>query len=188
MSLTTEPLPTPTFPMRVPIVAAYGAAAIRAEVLGSTSHVMLLQGLERAKLPPLGTPLRLQVGWDRQHLSGRLAAHGVNSRFLVTLGERAIRGTRRYPVDLPATVRSAHLPAAEQARIVDLSTSGARVEGPGAAVPVGAEIELRFTPPGQTEPMTVHGFVIRTIPGGRSPAIGVAFRLASPVLEFLETS
>src|SRR5919204_1807621 len=174
--ITEQPAPL-QFPLRVPVVAAYGSASIQAEVLGSSAHVMLLQGLDRTKLPPLGTPLRLHVGWDRQQLNGRLAAHGVNSRFLVTLGERAIRGTRRYPVDLPATVRSVHLPAAEQARIVDLSTSGARVEGPGAAVPVGAEIELRFTPPGQTEPMTVHGFVIRTISGGPVAAIGVAFRL-----------
>jgi hypothetical protein len=78
--------------------------------------------------------------------------------------------------------------AVAPARIVDLSTSGARVEGPGAAVPVGAEIELGFTPPGQTEPMTVSGFVIRKIRGpAPTPAIGVAFRLASPVLELLAT-
>jgi hypothetical protein len=145
---------------------------------------MLLQGPDRAKLPPLGTPLRLKVLWDRQQLTGRMAAQGVSSRFLVTLGERAIRGTRRYPVDLPAIVRSPQSSGLEPARIVDLSTSGARVEGPAARLPLGAEVELRFTPPGQTEAMSVHGFVIRKIPG--TQAVGVAFRLASPVLELLE--
>ena len=75
------------FPLRVPVVAAYGASSIRAEVLGSSPHVMLLQGLEPTRLPPLGTRLRLHVGWDRQQLNGRLAAHGVNSRFLVPIAE-----------------------------------------------------------------------------------------------------
>jgi hypothetical protein len=117
-----------------------------------------------------------------------LAAHGVSSRFLVTLGERAIRRTRRFPVDLPATVRSAHLPAVEPARIVDLSTSGARVEGPVANLPVGAEVELRFTPPGQSEPRAFYGFVSRTIPGAPTPAVGIAFGLASPVLDLNDSA
>ena len=186
MSVVIEQPAPLEFPLRVPVVAAFGASSLRAEVLGSSPHVMLLQALERTRLPPLGTRLRLHVGWDRQQLNGRLAAHGVNSRFLVALGERAIRGTRRFAVDLPATVRSAHLAGVEHARIVDLSTSGARVEGPGARLPVGAEVELRFTPPGHAEPMAFHGFVSRKIPGAPTPAMGVAFGLASPVLQFLE--
>jgi PilZ domain len=174
------------FPLRVPVMAAYGSVSFAAEVLGSSPHVMLLEGVEPARLPPLGTPLRLNVGWDRQQLNGRLAAHGVNARFLVTLGERGIRRTRRFRVDLPAVLRSAQLGGPEAVRIRDLSTSGARVEGPGARLPLGSEVELTFTPPRQTEPMTVRGFVIRKISGAPAPAIGVAFGLASPVLEFLE--
>src|SRR5918911_5338891 len=175
MSVVIEQPAPLEFPLRVPVVAAFGASSLRAEVLGSSPHVMLLQALERTRLPPLGTRLRLHVGWDRQQLNGRLAAHGVNSRFLVTLGERPIRGTRRFAVDLLATIRSAHLPGVEQARIIDLSASGARIEGPGARLPVGAEIELRFTPPGQAEPVAVHGFVSRNIPDARTPTVGVAF-------------
>jgi PilZ domain len=183
--MVEQPAPL-EFPLRVPVVANYGASSFQAEVLGSSAHVMLLQGVEPTRLPPLGTPLRLHVGWDRQQLSGRLAAHGVNSRFLVTLGERAIRGTRRYSVDLPGTVRSTHLPGIEQVRVVDLSTSGARIEGPGVLLPVGAEVELRFTPPGRSEPMAFHGFVSRQVPGTPTPAVGVAFGLASSGLELLE--
>jgi hypothetical protein len=178
-----EQPPALELPLKVPVVVNFGQSSLRAEVLGSSAHVMLLQGLDPTRLPVLGTRVRLHVGWDRQQLTGRLAAHGVSSRFLVTLGERAIRRTRRFPVDLPATVRSAHLPAVEPARIVDLSTSGARVEGPVASLPIGAEVELRFTPPGHSEPQAFHGFVSRTITGTPVPAVGVAFGLASPVLE-----
>jgi hypothetical protein len=188
MTGVIEQPPPLEFPLKVPVLVAFGASSIHAEVLGSSPHVMLLQGLEPARLPALGTPLRLNVGWDRQQLNGRLAAHGVNSRFLVTLGERPIRGTRRFPVDLLATVRSAHLPGVEPARVVDLSTSGARIEGPGARLPVGAEIELRFTPPGRVEPAAVHGFVSRNIPNAATPAVGVAFGLGAPVFELADRS
>ena len=79
-----------------------------AEVLGSTANVLLLQGPpEATSLPPLGTPVRLKLTWDRQTLNGRLAAHGVAGRFLVTMGERAIRRSRRFPVNLQAVTRSA---------------------------------------------------------------------------------
>jgi hypothetical protein len=186
MSVMIEQPAALEFPLKVPVVAAFSTSSVKAEVLGSSPHVMLLQGLEPTRLPPLGTPLRLHVGWDRQQFTARLAAHGVNSRFLVTLGERPIRGTRRFPVDLPATVRSPHLSTVEPARIVDLSASGARIEGPGARLPVGAELELRFTPPGNTEPMVFHGFVSREVPGAANSAIGIAFGLASPSLELLE--
>jgi PilZ domain len=182
MSAIVEQPPPLEFPLRVPVVVAFGSSSIQAEVLGSSSHVMLLQGLESTRLPALGTPLLLKVGWDRQQLSGRLAALGVSSRFLVTLGQRAIRRARRFPVDLSATLSSAHLPGVLQARIVDLSTGGARVEGPVASLPVGAEVELRFTPPGHSEPTAFHGFVSREIPNAATPAVGVAFGLASPVL------
>src|SRR5437870_4494283 len=103
---TADLIPQPErpveFPLRVPVVAECGAAWIHAEVLGSTPNVLLLQGTEELTvLPPLGTPIRLRVDWDRQRLDGRLAAHGVASRFLVAIGERAIRRARRFPCDLP---------------------------------------------------------------------------------------
>jgi hypothetical protein len=191
IEMTPPPTGQPTmlqFPLRVPVVATYGMTTFQAKVLGSSAGVLLLQASDATKLPPLGTLLRLQVAWDRQQLNGRLAAYGANARFLVTLGERAIRRSRRFSVDLAATVRSAHLQGAdtETVRIVDLSTSGARIEGAGARLPVGAEVELHFTPPGQAEPMAVHGFVIRKIGGLPTPSVGVAFGLASPVLQLLE--
>jgi hypothetical protein len=42
-------------------------------------------------------------------LNGRLAAHGVARRFLVTIDERAIRRSRRFTVDLAGLAMSQQL-------------------------------------------------------------------------------
>jgi hypothetical protein len=176
----------PKLPIRVPVHAELGTLFMRAEVLGSTANVLLLQGTGDSSLPPLGTPVRLKLNWDKQLLNGRLAAHGVAGRFLVTIGERAIRRSRRFPVDLTGIARSTHLYGPVEIRIADLSTGGARVEG--IDLPVGAEVELRFTPPGRKAPLTVLGFVVRTIEGAETPTLGVAFRLVQPSMDVLGNS
>src|SRR5260370_29468065 len=99
----------PTLPIRVPVIADCGGSIRLAEVLGSTGNVLLLQALDSTvALPVLGTRVRLRVEWDRQLLNGRLAAHGVAGRFLVSVGERAIRSSRRFAVSLPGTAQSVH--------------------------------------------------------------------------------
>jgi hypothetical protein len=113
-------------------------------------------------------------------LNGRLASCGVAGRFLVTLGERAIRRSRRFNVDLPGTARTPTETA--EVRIRDLSSGGAGIEG--IDVPIGTELELRFTPPGSSAPTTVLGFVVRNIPSEK-PAVGVAFRLVQPSMDVL---
>ena len=72
----------PRLPIQVPVVAELGGTSLAAEVLGSTSNVLLVEVRDAsAGLPPLGTPIRLRLEWDRQVLHGRLAAHGVSGRF-----------------------------------------------------------------------------------------------------------
>src|SRR5579885_1238417 len=127
--LIPQPERPSKFPIRVPVLADFG----------STNNVLLLEGLDRnVQLPPLGTPVRLRVEWDRQQLTGRVAAHGAATRFLVSIGERAIRRSRRFPVDLPGRARSAHLYGPVEVRITDLSTGGARVAG--LDLPIGTEL------------------------------------------------
>jgi PilZ domain len=176
----------PQLPIRIPVQAECNGAVFAAEVLGSTANVLLLQGPEAGALPPLGTPIRLRSDWDKQTLNGRLAAHGTAGRFLVTLGERAIRRSRRFPVDLPGIAKSSQLYGPVEVRIKDLSTGGARVEG--ILLPVGAEVELRFTPPGRKQPLTVLGFVVRAIDQAATPTLGVAFRLVQPSMDVLGAS
>jgi hypothetical protein len=176
----------PQLPLRVPVQAELGAAFVHAEVLGSTAAVLLLQGPEFGSLPPLGTPIRVKLEWDRQTLNGRVAAHGVAGRFLVTVGERAIRRSRRFPVDLAGIARSSQLYGPVEVRIKDLSTGGARVEG--ILLPIGAEVELTFTPPGRKQALTVLGFVVRSLDRADTPTLGVAFRLVQPSMDVLGNS
>jgi hypothetical protein len=171
-------------PIRVPVEAELAGAMLRAEVLGSTSHVLLLQALDHSQqLPALGTPVRLKLDWDRQTVNGRLAALGVQGRFLISLGERAIRGSRRVAVDLLGIARSSHQDGGSVVRITDLSAGGARVEG--VDLPVGSEVQLQFTPPAHSEAINVLGFVVRSIPGADEPGIGIAFCLVQPSMQVL---
>jgi hypothetical protein len=147
--------------------------------------VLLLQVPIDESLPPLGTPIRLKLDWDSQSLNGRVAAHGVSGRLLVSIGERAIRGARRFPVDLVGIARSSQLYGPVEVRLTDLSSGGARVEG--LLLPVGSEIELTFTPPGQRAPINVLAFVVRCIDTANTPTLGVAFRLAQPSVNLLGT-
>jgi hypothetical protein len=174
----------PKLPLRVPVEAELGGSIVRAEVLGSTANVLLLQGpTDNVWLPLLGTPVRLRLDWDRQLVNGRLAAEGVAGRFLITVGERAIRRSRRFPVDLPGLVRSNHLYGGTEVRITDLSAGGARVQG--IDLPVGSDIGLQFTPPGRSAPIDVMGFVVRSIDTADVPTLGVAFRLVQASMDVL---
>ena len=185
--LVPQPERPSQFPIRVPVIAECAGALVHAEVLGSTGNVLLLQGMDpNISVPALGTPIRMRVDWDRQLLSGRIAAHGVASRVLVSIGERAIRRSRRFPVNLVGTAKSAHLYGPVEVRIVDLSTGGARVEA--LDLPVGSELELCFAPPGRPAPINVLGFVVRVIEGGETPSVGVAFRMVQPSIDVLGRS
>jgi hypothetical protein len=176
----------PQLPIRVPVEAELGGVYMSARVLGSTANVLLLEGTEGQHLPPLGTLVRLKLQWDRETLTGRLAAHGVAGRFLVSVGERAIRRSRRFAVDVPGIARSAQLYGPVEVRVKDLSTGGASIEG--LELPVGSEVELTFTPPGRKQPLTVLGFVVRNIDRAETPTLGVAFRLVQASMDVLGMS
>jgi len=171
----------PQLPIRVPVEADMGGTTLHAEVLASTANVLLLQGDGgNPILPALGTPVRLRLDWDRQVLYGRLAAHGVAGRFLVTIGERAIRRSRRFPVDLTGVARSGYLPRGVEVRVTDLSNGGAQVAG--VDLPIGSELDVQFTPPGRPNPIEVRGFVVRRIEQADVPTVGVAFRLVQSAI------
>ena len=174
----------PRLPLKVPGVAEMGGSKLEVDVLGSTASVLLVQAHDASAIPPtLGIPVRLRLDWDRQILNGRLAAHGVAGRVLVSIGERAIRRSRRFSVNLTGIARSAQLDGAVRVRIADLSTGGARVEG--IRLPIGSELELQFTPPGRPAPLTVLGFVVRIVERTAQPTVGVAFRLVQPSMDVL---
>jgi hypothetical protein len=76
-------------------------------------------------------------------------------------------------VDLPAIVRGTGLTGPTKVRVVDLSSSGARLRGLRLAV--GADIELTFVPPGRRDAVTMRNVVVRTMHERGEAEIGVAF-------------
>lgn len=152
------------------------AAETTALVLHATPHLLVLEVADpRQALPPVGTDVRI-VEPDQQR-NGRLAEHGRSGRFLVALGNRAVRRSLRLRVRLPATLRSRELAGPREVELIDLTTGGARVRG--IELPVGSQLSLDFTPPGQPEPVTVRASVAHATHGAKQPWIGIAFRLVA---------
>jgi hypothetical protein len=106
-------------------------------------------------------------------LPARLAAYGEDGRYLVALGSRAVRGAARVRVDLRAEVFSSDAPNGMPIRVLDLSSSGARLRG--AALRVGDDFELRLVPPGRRDVARVRCVVVRTVPESVPPEVGVTF-------------
>jgi hypothetical protein len=148
-----------------------------AAVLHSTKEVLLLETEPYLAMPPVGMPVVVEIFWDAQKLKGRVAAHGRDGRYLLSIGDRPARASKRFKVEIPATVRASMVGEALPARIVDLSKSGARLEG--YDLPVGADFILTFVPPGLSEEVITRAVVVRQIPDCAAPTVGVAFRLAA---------
>ncbi len=186
-SALIPPAERPKLPLSVPALVDLAGRTIPAEVLGSTTNVLLVralgEGVATLANVALGTPVRLRPAWDRQMFTGRLAAHGIAGRFLVSLGERAIRRSRRSTVDLPGIARSGQLYNPAAVRIVDLSAGGARIEG--VDLPIGSDVSLHFTPPVRGAPADIVGWVVRAIEHTEVPSVGIAFGLMQTSLESL---
>jgi hypothetical protein len=158
------------------VLVAWGKEVTRAKILHVTSSVLLLEGDKPRAQHTLkaGTPVRVGRPGRPPTTPARLAADGQGARYLLALGLRAVRGTQRVRVDVPALVGAPGLPGPVSARIVDLSTSGVRVRG--LALQPGADCEVSFVPPGRQELVTARGVVVHQQMHGVPPEIGVAFR------------
>jgi hypothetical protein len=155
-------------------LVSWGSATTSAKIVQATPSVLVLQG-ELPEGPPLppGAPVQVELADSQRAVQARVAAYGQGGRYLLALGMRAVRGAARVRVDLPATVRGGGLPAPARVRIVDLSSSGARLRGLRLAV--GADIELSFVPPGRRDAVTMRNVVVRAMDERGEAEIGVAF-------------
>lgn len=155
-------------------LVSWGNGVTRAEIVQATSSVLLLEGDRPAGTPlPSGSPVRVGLPGTPQMLPARLAAYGQQNRFLVALGSRAIRGAARARVDLRAVAHYPSAPNGQAMRVVDLSSSGARVRG--MPLPIGSEFDLTLVPPGRADLVTLRCVVVRSIPESSPPEMGVAF-------------
>ncbi|MDQ6673736.1 MAG: PilZ domain-containing protein [Chloroflexota bacterium] len=155
---------------------ANAAKQVTAVVVHAGRDMLVLEASDpRQALPPLGTSI--QVTGEVEHLTGRLAGTGVGGRFLISLGNRPVRGALRLRVSVPGTLRSATLSEPATVEIVDLTTSGARIRG--VELPAGSQVTFEFIPPGKDEPVTVRALVAHATTQSSQPWIGVAFRLVA---------
>ncbi len=86
-------------------------APTTARLLYKTAQMALLEGDVPAggHPPAVGTLVRLTFPGEKGMRGGRIAAYGQSNVYLVALGSRAIRGSKRVRVDLPAVVQSSFL-------------------------------------------------------------------------------
>ncbi len=149
-----------------------------AELVYRVESAVLLRGSKPiGRALPIGSVVRLHVRDASRSIQGRIAAYGRGDAYLVALGTRAVRRAPRYRVDLPATIHSPYLPNDTGGRIVDLSAAGARVSG--LSLPLGADLDLRFVPPGESGAVTMRAIVVRCVPSASPPEAGIAFCMAA---------
>jgi hypothetical protein len=140
---------------------AWPTEVTHARLVRNTPSVLVLEGEAPGRRPEIGTTVdvELRLSGGPRVLPARLASFAPDGRFLLTLGKRPVRGAMRVRVDLPAQLEEDG--RTSKVRVVDLSSSGARVRGAQPAV--GSECELRFVPPGRQERATLHCVVVRHV-------------------------
>jgi PilZ domain len=158
------------------LLVTWGKEVTVAKILHVTHSVILLEGPKPRARHALkaGTLVRVGRPGRPPSVPARLAADGQGARYLLALGLRAVRGTQRHRVNIPAIVGATGLQGLVAARIVDLSSSGARVRG--LTLQPGADCEVSFVPPGRRELVTTRSVVVHQQKGRLPPEIGVAFR------------
>lgn len=146
-----------------------------ATVVHASRTMLVLEAADPNQvLPPLGTTIAVESALGK--MLGRLAEHGRRGRFLLSIGERAVRRALRLKVSLAGSLRTRDL-APVQVEIIDLTTAGARVRG--LELPIDTQVTLEFTPPGRSDTVAVRAMVAHTTEQSAQPWIGVRFRLVA---------
>jgi hypothetical protein len=155
-------------------LVSWGTGITRARLLHVTPGVLLLEGEQAPGKPlPPGAPLRVGLPGTNTMVPGRLAASGQQGRFLIALGSRAVRGSARVRVELRAIARTNASASGRPVKVVDLSSSGARVRG--LDLPIGSDFDLSFVPPGRQDLVTLRCVAVRSVGEDALPELGVAF-------------
>src|SRR5262245_33418339 len=118
-----DPMASPEHAVLAALECTWGDERTTAVVVHASSELLILETTEpRRALPAPGTNLRLID--QRGERTARVAEHGRNGRFLVALGDRAVRRSARLRVSLPGMLRCATFDEAREVEIVDLTTAG----------------------------------------------------------------
>lgn len=163
-----------------------GAIAVAARSATAGTHALgdLMQPLRLVAEANAGAAgdMTRQVGVAAEAMStardGIDALGGTADRLRRVIAHFQLTEARRQAVDIPVVVRSSVFAGERHARIVDLSATGARVDGLEA--PSGAQLELTFVPTGERTAVVRHATVKRSAMGDNGPWLGLAFDGAAP--------
>ena len=103
---------------------------------------------------------------------GTQALAGTAERLRRLISHFRLTEARRQPVNIRVTARSEAWSGPRVARIVDLSATGARIDGLEA--PTGSELQLTFTPT-NGKPVHRRARVMRSAYTDAGPWVGIAF-------------
>jgi hypothetical protein len=120
--------------------------------------------------------MAVQVGEAAQAMAsargGTAALAGTAERLRRLIAHFQLSDARRKPVNIPVAVRCSAWPGSRTARIVDLSATGARIDGLAAAA--DSELHLVFSP-ATGAPVRRRARVVRSAVGDAGPWVGVSF-------------
>jgi hypothetical protein len=109
----------------------------------------------------------------REARGGVDALTGTAERLRTLIAHFQLTEARRQAVSIPVVVRSTAWPGERSALIVDLSATGARIDGLEAAA--GTLLSMTFVPTRGAQPVRRRGKVMRALQGDNGPAVGIAF-------------
>jgi methyl-accepting chemotaxis protein len=104
---------------------------------------------------------------------GTEALAGTAERLRKLIAHFRLTEARRERVNIPVSVQCAVWSGTRTGSIVDLSSSGARIDG--LAVPEGSEIQMQFVEPGTGARLRKRGRVMRSASADGQPWVGIAF-------------
>jgi methyl-accepting chemotaxis protein len=104
---------------------------------------------------------------------GTEALAGTADRLRQLISHFRLTEARREPVNIPVSARCAAWSGVRAARIVDLSTTGARIDGLEA--PAGSRLRLAFVDPATTLRVQKAATVMRSAVGDGGAWVGIAF-------------
>jgi methyl-accepting chemotaxis protein len=110
---------------------------------------------------------------------GTEALAGTAERLRGLIAGFRLTEARRQAVNIPVAVALRLWTGTRSAKIVDLSATGARVDG--LEIPAGSEIQLQFTDPETTMRVLRTAKVMRSANGEGGPWVGIAFVADEPL-------
>ncbi|MDQ3812163.1 MAG: methyl-accepting chemotaxis protein [Chloroflexota bacterium] len=156
------------------IAASTETATVGTRALGASMQPLRLVAEDNARATHQMTRQAVEAAAAMgRALEGVDALRGTADRLRTVIAHFQLTEASRHVVDIAVTARAAGWAGERRARIVDLSATGARIDGLHAAV--GTLLELTFVPAPGAPAVRRRGKVMRQLGRDGRAAIGIAF-------------